>query len=448
MLRVLMKEIHYIQKCLEKVNEKLQWEDFEEWTSYNFNTLSKNIFNETGISISSRTLRRIITNKNCGNPQLATKNALAQYIGFINWEEFKIDLNNNNNVHKYPTRYKYPPNATVKSPGYKRKLPWIILGFSIPIVIIMTILLYPIIQLRINKTLVDFRSTELVGSAPHTSSFFYDVTKLQASNIFIDRNFYDDEDGELVPIEKYRHFYQTTFTYPDYYAVKIIAGGERIKCIGIHVITKGWDLTVADKYFKNSNDDLINNGVLHIPIDTNYISKDFDYQKDFIKYKNIRSFDAKADKMIFKTKFRNIGYPHIDKNICKESKIELINKHGRISVTFVEPGCPKVLLNAEFGEHILNGEFDDLLQFYQDVGYWRNLEIRTKNRKITIKLDNVQIYQIGYKDVLDEMMGISFEFKGIGQVDYVEISNSMENLVFKDEFENVRDKKLLSTSKF
>lgn len=427
-----MKDTQYLNKCLKKIKEKVQWGEFDTWTTHNFELLSEYVHEASGISISSRTLRRLLKSKRVSNPQIATKNALSQYLGYNDWEDFKQNVNHkrrpetsDNQSNNY-----FQPRTFVQASYF----PWLVMAASVPVIIFLTIIIYPEIQIILNKYRVDFRSNETIGAAPYESTFYYDVTKLKASNIMIDRNFYDDGDGELVPIEKYRHYYKTTFDQPDYYAVKIIAGGERIKCVGVHVITKGWDYLLGDTYFQNTHDDLMTNGALRLPEELEWPITFEEANEQYVEYRNIRSFNAQADNLVFKARFRNNGYENFN-DVCKESRVELINKHGRISFNFLDPGCAKANINAEFSERIMNGEFDDLNSFIQDVSYWRNLEIKTNNKNVTVLLDNVEIYNTRYNVIMDELMGISFAFKGIGEIDFVEVYNNQGEMVYQDMFQ-------------
>jgi len=426
-----MSEHIYLQKCLKKIKNKVRWGEFNEWTSYNFDLLSDNIFEETKIRINSRTLRRIIENKTVIKPQAATKIALVKYLGYKDWEDFKkrYSQNGNNGEHHHTEADLY---TTANSKFGFIRSPWTYLIVGLPLTILLTVFAYPNIQLWINKQMVEFKSTELTGVAPHTVNFYYDVKRLKSSNIFIDQNFYDD--GKLVPIEKYRHYYKAQFDLPDYYAVKIVAGGEKIKCVGIHVTTDGWEYIAGDHYYQGSHNLLMNNSMLSLPIE-DYTSKlENEIGNDYLVYRNIRNFNAITDDIVFETRFRNLGYPENENFRCKESKIELINKHGRVSVNFVEPGCEKGLISVEFGENILNGEFDDLNTFFQDTDYWRNLKIIIQNKRISVVLDNNEIYSIRYKNVFNQLLGLSYEFKGLGQVDQIKISRGNE-VVYMENFD-------------
>lgn len=413
-------ELDYIGECLRLIGDKFLWGDISGWTNHNYEVLSEEIRISTGISISSRTIRRLTNKKIKSNPQTATKNALAKYIGFESWEHFVMSKNKNSSIQL---------NKPSKINAFILQYFWVVMFVILIGLSSFFILFYPSIEITLNKSKVVFQSNDMTGHAPHTASFFYDVSKIRSSNIFIDNNFYDE--GEMIPIKKNMHFYNKTFELPDYYAVKIIANGERLSCVGVHVMTEGWETIVNEKLFKNINN--VNDlGQLHLDNKTLEGLKINSDSALEIEYRNIKNFGVMGDEMTFETRFMNND--KTGGRGCYESKIEIINTHGRLSFNFIMPGCDEKLLKAEFGDVYLAGEFNNLNTFFQDVSYWRNLKIKTQKKNVGVFLDDVQIYSIHYNDPLDEIKGITFSFNGSGAVDFVKIYNENDDLVYRDEF--------------
>lgn len=419
-----MNENKYMEKCLHEIEDTVQWGKLNDWTGHNFDLLSDEISEKTGIKLSGRTLRRLVNHK-ISNPQIATKNALTKFLGYKNWEEFVVQHSNGNN--------KKPVIQQQKQ--FSRFTKFVVQYFwAILLVVILTlssffIFFYPTIELELNKSRVEFRSNNLVGKAPHTATFFYDVSKIKSSNILVDNNYYNE--SSIVPLKKNMHFYSNTFELPDYYAVKIIANGERMSCVRVHVVTDGWEYVAGGKHFTELPRDSTNDWLYINPVTlkNNSIIGDSVY---YIEYRNIRNFEAIGDQMTYETRFKNnadlggIG--------CFDSKIEVVNLHGRLSFNFLEPGCDQKRLRAEFGDVALSGEFNNLNTFFQDVSYWRVLKIVTKKKNVSVFLDDVQIYSVKYNDPLHQVKGLTFRFKGAGAVDYVKLFNENDELVYEDNF--------------
>lgn len=414
------RDFDHIDDCLRQIAQKYGWGDYSEWTNYNFDVLSMDIQKETGIALSSRTLRRLANKRLKYSPQPATKNALAKYLGFQTWD----DLLKSKNKFSHLT-----PKKPSRVNAFVIHYFWLLLFLTIIGLSSFFVFFFPSIEIGLDKTKVVFQSNDITGTAPHTASFFYDVTKIKSSNIYIDNNYYDE--GEIIPVKKNMHYYTKTFEIPDYYAVKIIAKGERLACVGVHVTTEDWEAVVNGRLIKDLNefnrDDLMHfsgKELENLAVNTDSLVR--------VDFRNIRDFGVLGDEMTFETRFMNNA--DLGGQGCFDSRIEVINTHGRLAFNFVTPGCDEKMLKAEFGDVYLAGGFNNLNTFIQDISYWRVLKIVTGKRKVGVYLDDVQIYSVRYNDPLDDVKGISISFQGSGAVDYVKLFNENQELVYFDDF--------------
>ncbi|MFB0497454.1 hypothetical protein ABID99_003691 [Mucilaginibacter sp. OAE612] len=83
-----MKNPDYLLKCTQLIEDKMQSGPSSDWIDYNYTMLHDQIFEATKISISVRTLKRIFKVNDNYEPQIATKNAMAQYLGYKDWAFF------------------------------------------------------------------------------------------------------------------------------------------------------------------------------------------------------------------------------------------------------------------------------------------------------------------------------------------------------------------------
>jgi len=80
----------HLQRCRALIEKKLGWPPPDQWRDFEFTELSDKIFDVTGIQLSSTTLKRVFGKvKYDSLPSSATLNAMAQYLGFENWMQFK-----------------------------------------------------------------------------------------------------------------------------------------------------------------------------------------------------------------------------------------------------------------------------------------------------------------------------------------------------------------------
>lgn len=80
----------YIRQCMELIEARWQRGPSGEWRSYDFEKLSDEIFDATGISLSISTLKRLFGKVSYNNlPSVYTLNTLARFVGFEDWNAFK-----------------------------------------------------------------------------------------------------------------------------------------------------------------------------------------------------------------------------------------------------------------------------------------------------------------------------------------------------------------------
>ena len=71
--------------------EKTGWGDSDFWRNQDFLQLSEMIFDQTGISLSHVTLKRIWGKVRYESlPHTSTLNTLVQFLGYWNWLEFRV----------------------------------------------------------------------------------------------------------------------------------------------------------------------------------------------------------------------------------------------------------------------------------------------------------------------------------------------------------------------
>ena len=81
-----------LDRCRASVEQKLGWGDSGQWTNADFEGLSEKILAETGVSLSTSTLKRLWGRvKYDSTPQAATLNALARFVGYDDYRDLATD---------------------------------------------------------------------------------------------------------------------------------------------------------------------------------------------------------------------------------------------------------------------------------------------------------------------------------------------------------------------
>src|ERR1041385_5948278 len=87
-------DTEYLQLCTRLIEEKLNWRPADEWRNYEFTELSEKILDATGVNLSATTLKRVFGKlKYDSLPSSATLNALAAFLGYSSWMDFKSKQN-------------------------------------------------------------------------------------------------------------------------------------------------------------------------------------------------------------------------------------------------------------------------------------------------------------------------------------------------------------------
>jgi hypothetical protein len=80
---------------------------------------------------------------------------------------------------------------------------------------------------------------------------------------------------------------------------------------------------------------------------------------------------------------------------CNDVVLNLTGAHHAIRIHFLKPGCSRwTYLQA--GEVALNGEFNDLSVFGQDLSRWRTIRLEVKDRTAAIFFDGKFLYRLPY----------------------------------------------------
>ena len=83
-------EAVYLEKCLRLIEAKWQRGASAEWKSYDFEKLSMDICESTGVSLSISTLKRVFGKVSYTNlPSVHTLNTLARFVGYEDWTAFR-----------------------------------------------------------------------------------------------------------------------------------------------------------------------------------------------------------------------------------------------------------------------------------------------------------------------------------------------------------------------
>jgi hypothetical protein len=427
-----MNDRYYVNIIIRRIEKKLNWKKISLWTDNEFKKLSLLIYEKTTISISPQTLKRLfgkIKYKDDYTTQPATKNALARFLNYTDWDAFVQD--EAHSVREITTFLKRKGFA--KFSFIKLLLLFIAVVFGIALLFIFTD--------QRNKT-ITFKASNLIGMVPHTVSLNYDISNFKRKDVYIDFDQNEAEDKSKIELlDKRRTLINHCFETPGFFDVKISSCGKVLASAKIHVLSEGWN----SFYFNDDNfifrkfvfglekrvHNVINDGILYISpkelSDQGFNGNTVFYLEHFL----YKVFDVSADSCTFEVKYKNSD--DTGGISCYDVEFRIIGENGIASVILVQKGCYR-WSEIVIGEKHLNGKYNDLSLLSTDLSSWNIMKIAIGNKRALITNGGDTIFTGQYNQFLGQIKGIRFVTKGSGAFDYVKLYNSNGKVAYDEGF--------------
>lgn len=381
------------------------------WRNRDFEDLSFEINKASKVLISAATLKRIFGKNKTSEtyyPQESTLEAMEKYIGV----EISDDI---------PTF------------SFLQKKHFIL--FIIPVLIIVTILLLnskkPSSEKLISATI---ELNKIDGANPATAFFNYQIPEIQDS-LFI--SFGDEYPLQHLSATKntISHYYR----HPGIFDVSIKTRKQIVSdTLKLFIPTEGWQALAyyyqqehTERYFPIPIELTTSDDGFH-PTRKNLVSIGMDdTQIVVLRLDNFKKTGSNGDSFKLKTRIKNVNYwPAIR---CYSGYIKVIGENGLILIKLTNEGC------SQFGELTLSektahGSSSDLTGLTLNIKEWNTVEIKNKEKKINLNINNQLVYQNDYTQSIGNIVGVSLQFHGSGYVDYFKIYDKENKPIFVKEF--------------
>ncbi len=427
-----MNDRYYINIIIRKIEKKLLWKKVSLWTDNEFKKLSILIYDDTSISISPQTLKRLfgkVKYKDVYTTQPATKDALAKFLNYADWDAFIRDQSH--------TIYKNISLIGLRTSGKYRKGILLVVFPAIFFIVALILIIH-----GIKGKPVDFYAENVTGIVPHTVSFHFNISRFRNKEVYLDLDQNEAESATNTELlDKHLTLINHCFESPGYYNVRLSTKGRVLASAKIHVLSEGWttyyfndDNFILRKFvfgFEKRVSDSANNGILYIsPKELN--NKGFNgntvYYLEHLLYKD---FHGSADSCLFEVRYKNSN--EIGGISCYDVEFRLVGENGLASVMLVQKGCYR-WSEITIGEKQLNGKYNDLSHLSVDLSSWNIMKIVINNHKALIINNSDTIYTASYNQLLGMIKGIRFVTKGSGAFDYVRLYDNKGELLFDDNF--------------
>lgn len=396
-----------------------------DWIDYHYTMLHEQIFEATKTSISVRTLKRIFKVNDTYEPQIATKNAMAQYLGYKDWTNF-LKENSDNEIKPAESPAPAPPIKPEVIAGNKRpKIVFWATGAFLLITVIVAAMFF------FNQPEVTFNVKNTSGHAPLTAAISYNLSRLNYKNAFIDFGSGGEYKLLLGPKGEMTYLYKT----PNFYKMRLIADGRVLSKTTVDVQTKGWVCYVGNndqnaRVVTDSSKFGDKSSLYFAPSIINGLNINTK-EEYWVDYRNIKNFHVDGDQMTVEFRLRNSqdmgGFD------CFDTSLEFTGESGRGRFKFVKPGCTQ-FADTEFGDTQLTGNFHNLSSLGVDLSKWTVVRIETRNKTSMVYINNVFKYKTVYNVPIGNIRGLFCRFKGSGQLDFIRVYDHQHRLIYGDEF--------------
>ncbi len=430
-----MTDRELIQKSLYEIISKLGYTDVQLLKQRDLEFISADIEKKVGVLISLSTLKRLINGQFSKLPQTATLNAITGYLGYENWQDFKVKkmgeiggkAHQNGVLSSTSTQ-----NQAVKAKKKQRTF-----RFSWPVIALMIMLLATISIYQFTKTsdlsIVFTIKKTTPDAIPNTVVFTYDVSQVDADSFFIQQSW---DQRKRVKIEKNSHTLTDIYYEPGYHTAKLIANDKIIKTIGVSIPTNGWIFYGKKSLFQEipryiHPEQPTKTGIMRLTstdLHKSGISPDTEQFYYYALISNPLSFPA--DNFRFTTKVR---VNNVSKTACPLVICEVFCQHHFLYFSSTSPGCTHTL-NVQFGETVLRGKTNDLSALGSDVEQWQMVEIVVENRIANVFINKKKVLSAPFKETTGNITGMGFISNGLCEVDFIKLQQLNGKMIYTNDF--------------
>nr|WP_295864802.1 hypothetical protein [uncultured Chitinophaga sp.] len=429
---------YYIRLCLQQVETKLKRGCSSEWTTYDFDRLSVEIQEVTGVSLSVTTLKRLWGKLSYQHmPAMTTLNTIARFAGYEDWRDFKqlssvsdqpglpplpeeatlsgnhLSAENLSTVDHLPEEKAKGNHLTVQD----KKRKWYVL-FAVQLLVIAGALFLWGRQPagKVNVAAYQFSSNKMVSEGvPNSVIFHYDASAAGDDTVFIAQTW---DVSRKVAVPKDKHQYSAIYYVPGYFKAKLMVGTQIVKTHDLLITSGGWvALSEGDApvpvYFKKEAFQKDSTLSVDVPL----LQQHFLYDRPTpakIRFVNVQEMGSlQNDHFVFETMVRN---PKNDKSAaCQRVEVLILCKDDVIMVPLCPKGCVGDLQLYGRG-HGVSSKDADLSGFGCDLDNWVPLRVEGNGRQLRFRVNGKLACELDCPNAPAGIIGLQYRFFGPGAI--------------------------------
>lgn len=419
-------ERELVKKSMTELCTKAGFADCHNLVQRDLEFICDSIESKTGILISLSTIKRLLNGQFSRLPQVATLNAIAMFLGYQNWQHFKISKGSvvGDTDKEMPARKSWFGHPVI---SYLRLL--------VTVVLVGTGLFF---MVKARKHPPGFEKASFSvdrttnNELPNTAVFHYNVDDVNADSFFIQQSW---DKNRRVKISPKEHELTDIYYEPGYHIAKLIANDRVIRAYPVSIPTDRWFFYAKEKVprpipqyihsagsrngFLSMNEDEIVNSHVDIQKENNYFQ---------VYFPSV--FPGNSDNYILKCRLRT---RQVRPDPCLYFICEVFCQNNFMFFTSASKGCASEI-NAQYGENYLSGKIHDLSALGTDVTAWQDVEVNVKDRKVTIRINNADVFRSEYHQPAGLITGLGFISNGLCDVDFVSLKTQDGKDIYVNDF--------------
>ncbi|MGN7990020.1 hypothetical protein ACTJKC_21935 [Pedobacter sp. 22226] len=415
--------------CCRIIIRKMASTAIEEWRVSDYNRLSSQLGKQTKVYLSVNTLKRLFGQLKTPQryfPQKATRDALAQFIGYRDWQEFEL-VNSVQTIEPKPKPVIFEPEKEIlhKAPQKKRRK-YIYTGLSAFLLIILTGGFFILNSKDIAS------ETKLIcenpyGNVPHTAVFKLKSKLPQDSDEEFKIDFMDE--ALQSPISGKKEIAKF-FRNPGVVYATLLYHDKPIDTVSVYMQTKGWVANSGNdtsRAFPIARLKALNPKNIYVS-KAQLDSAGLATNKPFlVGFSNVKPSGISGDNFSFTCRvFSEQSRPGTQ---CVETTVIILGEKHRHLLTLNRSNCV-AFSQYKFSEKRVIGAEQFLGALAFDPSNGGDIEIRVVNKKASVMLNGKKVLTTSYEKSIGKVMGIKILFSGIGKA----VSPKLQDLSTREIF--------------
>lgn len=445
---------YHLEICCRCVGEKFGHPVISGWTNGDYIQLSGVLSRQMNVQISPNTLKRIFGKLKTTDryyPQKVTRDTLARYAGFIDWDEFVQKHPRPKSEEAIPEKILNTVSETVHEPLKEKALGRSHLRIEMLSMLIIAALTIWWLR-KDNETVlpapgdVDLVCENSEGTNPHSAVFRLKLSKQfkgRTNNFILD--FGDQKTRHTISADKLlTHYYEI----PGRYYPVLLYNDVPLDTISVYLKTNGWTATanmqtdstrvypLADRsLFKGKNLRVSTGELSRAGVDTG--------RTFFVHFVNTTPLEVSGDHFELTATVRaSEERPGVR---CSQVNVTVFGQESRHFFSLMKLGCAS-FNGLQFSENVVSGVSEDLRNMSRDLSGGGTLKLQVSNLQGKLWINDKPVYQASYQKPLGRIFGVEVLFSGIGELYSMKLKDLRTGVVYNEQLEPVTHLLPLSVS--